>query len=104
MSQLKSLVNKRITKKVNFMGEKVEISKLTVSEVKSIQEDSKALMEDTDNEDAGFAFIKNIICKSVEGAEDLTDEDFDNLPMDELAKLSKDIMAFSGMAGDEKGK
>jgi hypothetical protein len=39
----------------------------------------------------------------VEGGEDLTDEDFETFPMDELSKLSTEVMKFSGI-GQDAGK
>jgi hypothetical protein len=39
----------------------------------------------------------------VEGGDDLDDTDFDNFPMEELSKLSNEIMKYSGL-GQEAGK
>jgi len=103
MASLKELSAKRITKKVKFMGENVEISKLTVMETMEIQELSKEL-ESSSDDNSGFAIIKCILCKAVEGADELTDDDFDNFPLEELSTLSTHIMQFSGMGTEDKGK
>ena len=42
----KSLVGKRLSKSVNFMGQKVDIKKLSVSEVMEIQEKAKEAEKD----------------------------------------------------------
>lgn len=96
---IKGLVGKKMTKPVKFMGSEVTISKLSVSEVIFIQEKAKSIAE---NESEGFEVLKTVIRSAVEGAEDLTDEDFDGFPLDELSELSNTIMKFSGMG--EKGK
>ena len=53
---------------------------------------------------AGFDLLKKVIRLSVEGASDLSDQDFDTFPMDELSKLSNEIMRFSGIASGDSGK
>ena len=100
MSGIKSLVGKKMTKDVPFMGEKVKISKLSVSEVMEIQNAAKKLESD-DSESLNI--LRTVIRSAVEGAEDLVDEDFEKFPMDELSKLSSEIMKFSGI-GTETGK
>jgi len=97
---IKGLVGRKMTKNVKFMGEDVKISKLSVSEVMEIQERAKALEKDGAE---GFNILKTVIRASVEGAKDLTDQDFDNFPLDELSKLSNEIMRFSGI-GQDQGK
>lgn len=97
---IKSLVGKKITKTFKFMGEDVKISKLSVSEVMGIQERAKNLTEDSEE---GFEILKSVIRAAVEGGSDLSDEDFSTFPMDELSKLSDEIMKFSGL-GKEQGK
>ncbi len=100
MSGIKGLVGKRVQKSVKFMGEEVKISKLSVSEVMDLQNLSKDLKED---ESAGLGMLRTVIRAAVEGGEDLTDEDFETFPMDELSKLSTEIMKFSGI-GQDAGK
>ena len=97
---IKNLVGKKMTKAVKFMGEEVKISKLSVAQVTDIQERAKGL---SDESSEGFDILKTVIRSSVEGGADLSDEDFDGFPMDELSKLSQEIMKFSGI-GQEQGK
>ena len=97
---IKGLVGRKMTKTVKFMAEDVKISKLSVSEVMEIQERAKALDKD---ESEGFNILKTVIRASVDGAKDLSDEDFSNFPLDELSKLSNEIMKFSGI-GQDQGK
>jgi hypothetical protein len=100
MADIKSLVGVRMTQSVKFMGQDIKISKLSVREVMAIQEAAKTLEQD---ESAGLDVLKSVITAAVEGAKDLTDEDFRGFPMDELSKLSAAIMKFSGIGG-EQGK
>ena len=97
---IRGLVGRKMSKDVKFMGETVKISKLSVSEVMQIQEAAKN-MEKDDSE--GFGILKTVIRSAVEGAGDLDDADFDTFPMDELSKLSTEIMKFSGI-GQDSGK
>jgi hypothetical protein len=97
---IKSLVGQRMTKTVKFLNSDVKISKLTVSEVLEIQNKAKDIDKD---ETAGLELLKTVIRSAVEGGEDLDDSDFDNFPMDELSKLSNEIMKYSGL-GQEAGK
>lgn len=97
---IKALVGKKMSKNVKFMGEEVKINKLSVDEVMAIQEQAKGVEE---NSQDGFAVLRAVIRSSVEDAKELTDEDFATFPMDELSKLSEEIMKFSGL-GKTEGK
>ena len=96
----KDLVGRRITKPVKFMSEDVKISKLTVAEVKEIQAQATAA---EGQEDEGFGTLRTVIRLSVPEAAEISDEDFSKFPIDELSKLSAEIMKFSGI-GTEAGK
>jgi hypothetical protein len=97
---LKGLIGRKMTKTVKFMGEDIKISKLTVAEVLAIQEKAKALEAENS---AGLEVLKTVICAAVEDAKELSDSDFEAFPMDELSKLSAEIVKYSGM-GAEQGK
>ena len=98
---MRALLGKRMTKKVAFMGESksLEIAKLTVAEVLEIQEAAKG---DGNDDKAGFNSLKIAIRMAVSEASDFTDDEFDEFPLDELMKLSKEIMTFSGIADTGK--
>lgn len=101
MTGLKSIIGKRITKKVKFLDTDVTIKKLTVSEVKELQEFSKG--SDEVSEDRMLDLIQFAIAKGVEGGEELTRAELENFPIDDLNKLVEQIMVFSGI-GAQKGK
>ena len=100
MSSIKEMIGRKMEKSVKFMGQDVKISKLSVAEVTEIQEQAQNITTDTAD---GFKVLKLVIRSGVEGGEDLTDEDFKNFPLDELSKLSGEILKFSGI-GTEQGK
>jgi hypothetical protein len=102
MAGIKGLVGRKMTKVTKFMGEDVNISKLNVSNVMEIQEKVKKLDE---NDNEGFDLLRLIIRAAVEGGDELSDEDFEGFPLDELSKISNEIMKFSGVtpgAGENK--
>jgi hypothetical protein len=97
---IRGLVGRKMTKTVKFMNEDVKISKLSVSEVMEVQELAKKIES---NESEGFNALKTIIRAGVEGGKDLDDQAFENFPLDELSKLSSEIMKYSGI-GQDTGK
>lgn len=113
---LGSFVGKRMTKSVKFMGEDVTISKMSVHEVQEIQavaaemqrvakEHEEAGTVNTDVESSDFGVLKLILRLGVEGAKDLTDAEIEDLPIDELSKLSNEVMKYVGLGAETpKGK
>jgi len=95
---MKHLVGKKISKKVDFMGDKVEIKKLTVNEVLKIQEATK----NTSEEDQ-INTLRVILRSAVVGADELSDEDIATFPLEELTSLSAEIVKYSGMVGATEG-
>jgi hypothetical protein len=99
---MKHLVGKTITKEVDFMGDKVEIKKLTVGEVMSVQK----LLEKSNkskSEDAQISLIRDVIKIAVIGANELSDDDFKQFPLAELNALSEEIIGYSGLGGGTEG-
>ena len=97
---MKHLVNKVVSEKVPFMGDEVEVKKLTVGQVMELQVVINAAAESTD-EDAQLKLLCDIIKVAVVGADELTDEDFSTFPISELTNLSEHIMRLSGLGGNE---
>jgi hypothetical protein len=98
---MKHLVGKEIIKKVPFMGDEVEVRKLTVGQVlevqKIIQKSSKSKSEDSQVE-----LIRDVIKLAVVGADELTDDDFRQFPLQELNALSEEIINYSGLGGNQE--
>lgn len=89
---MKHLVGKKMSTEVSFMGETVKITKLSVAEILKIQEATK-------KQKAGdeVSTLRMLIKMSVEGAKDLSDQEIESFPLDELTKLGAEIVKFSGM-------
>lgn len=101
---MKNLVGKRVEKAVPFVGDEVTIRKLSVSEVMEVQ---KLVAEFGGNDKDGnpkdpMALVRGVVRLGVTGADELTDEDFDTFPIDELNSLVSDVLSFSGIGEDNK--
>jgi hypothetical protein len=97
---MKHLVGKSLTEKVPFMGDEVEVKKLTVGEVLTLQKVITAAAESED-EQAQLRLLCDITKIAVIGAEELTDEEFNTFPISELTSLSEHIMRLSGLGASE---
>jgi hypothetical protein len=89
---MKHLVGKKMSTDVAFMGETVKITKLSVAEILKIQEATK-------KQKAGdeVSTLRLLIKLAVEDAKDLSDQEIESFPLDELSKLGSEIVKFSGM-------
>jgi len=97
---MKHLVGKAVTEKVDFMGDKVEVKKLTVGEVMGLQKTIDAATKSKED-GAQLKLLCDIIKIAVIGADELTDADFETFPVEELTGLSEHIMRLSGLGGSE---
>lgn len=81
------------------MGDEVEVKKLTVGEILELQ---KVIAKVGESEDAEkqIGLLRDIIKVAVIGAEELSDEDFQTFPIEELNKLSNSVMSLSGLGSD----
>jgi hypothetical protein len=95
------MLGKKISKTVTFMGEEVEIKKLSVSEVLTLQKSANELQKDANDAD-GLKLIVSIITTGVTEAAGMKFEDFKEFPMEELSRLSNEVMVWSGMSAEGK--
>jgi len=98
---LKKISGSHIQKTVNIDGTDVIIHKLSVAGAKAVQEAAKKSEKpvkegEAAKEDSGLEILKVIIRNGTE--EELTDVDFEQLPMDTLQRVASEIMIHSGMA------
>jgi len=96
---MKHLVGKLITKKVPFMGDEVEIRKLSVKEVLEVQEIVKKASKDK-SEKSQLKLVQDVLKIAVTGANELSDEEFNGFPLGELSAVSEEILAYSGIGGE----
>ena len=91
------------TKKVKFeavdSGE-VEIKKLNLAAVRKLQDIARD-HEDTESFESNIEAIRTVVRMSVVGAADMSDEDFDEFALGDLAELQQEIMAYSGLSAVE---
>jgi hypothetical protein len=97
---MKHLVGKALTEKVPFMGDEVEVKKLTVGQILDMQ-GMIAESNKTEGAASQVKLLRDIIQLSVVGADELTEEEFSGFPMAELNTLSEEIMRVSGLGGGE---
>jgi len=104
MSGFEKLVNKKIQKTTKFMGEDVTIFKLSIKQAQEIQAAAKRSgldgtnAEENENTEDAFAVLRLVINLGAEGASELSNEDFESFPMEEVTSLSNAIMEFSGLS------
>ena len=101
---LQALVGKRMEKDCTVMGQKIKISKLTVNQVMEIQAQVKENGTDSEDEKANFELLMKVIRMGANGAEQMSDDEFNDFPLEELSKLSQEIMKFSGIGAGNPGK
>jgi len=91
-------IGAKIEKEVSFLGQKVKITKLTVSQILNIQSTAKA---NEGNEDpmANLSLVMLVLKEGAKELSTLTDDEFKEFPMEELTSLSNEIMSYSGLAG-----
>lgn len=108
-----TLLGKKVSKTVPFLGAHITINKLTVAEVKDVQDAAKvaddavkaALANPDDDADVDqLGVLRAIVRAAVEGGTDLTDENFMEWPIEDISKLAKEIMKYSGIGDDDTGK
>jgi hypothetical protein len=91
---MKHLVGKPQTKKVEFVGDEVEIKKLSVSQVMELQEIIKKAAKSKDQ----LQVLRDILRIAVVGAEEMTNEDFDTFSPVDLNHLAEEILSYCGLS------
>ena len=98
MKNLLEKANK--TQKVKFMDtETVEVRKLTVAQVRDFQKLMGENPEEAGDE-KGLELQRYVIRTAVVGADELTDEEMDSFPLDDLSRLVNSILELAGVRGD----
>jgi len=103
-SDIKSrLLGARTKKQVKFLGETVNMHKLSVRQVLEFQELVKTISESETEKDLGnIKLVCAIIREGCPELAEFSDEEFQEFPLDELSSLSNSIMSFSGLDADKK--
>ena len=95
----------RKTKPYRFMGSEIDIMPLSVTEVKKFQAAMKQQEEESSDDDseAGLAAQRDLIRTGVVGAEDLSDEQLDQLPLADITKLANEVLKHAGLSQRDSG-
>ena len=99
---MKKFVGKLPTKKVPFMDDEIEIRKLTAGAVKRIGAASKTI----DVEEDALSVVAIVLNEGVvleEGEEPITAAFLEQFTLDDLNKLSNEIMAYAGVVTNPEG-
>ena len=83
-------------KTVKFMEKDLEISKLTINQVIRIQAITREA-EASEGDNSGIKILSAVIREGAAELKDLSQEDLQDFPMEELTILSNEIMEFSGL-------
>jgi hypothetical protein len=87
----------KVFKEVEFVGNPLNIRKLTVKEVMQVQELAKALANDNSDE-KNLELISYVITSGANDLHDVTKEEMLEFALDDLTALSNAIMEYSGLA------
>ena len=94
------------TTTIEFMGEELEVLKLSTKQVKDFQAAASKLREAAgeDATTAGFEIQRYIVRTAVVGAADLSDDELDSFPMADFSKLVGDVLEAAGLKTPEADK
>lgn len=96
--QFRDLLSKaEQTVKVKFLGSNIDVKKLSVADVEKFQ---SRLKEVKDEESEGLGLQRDIIRMGVVGAEDMTDDELNQFPLDDLSRLAEEVLRAAGVKGD----
>ena len=86
-------------KETKFVGEKLEIVKLTVAQAMTIQE--KVAASDAEDPEANLKILLLVLQEGAPDLAELTMDDLKSFSMVDLTALSTEIMKYSGMSGEK---
>lgn len=94
----RNLLDKRVTKEIEFLGDTVTVRKMSYIELKEFQKFAQDLnRKEKDEEARSRKFQHDLIRRSVEGGEDVTVEELGHFPPTDLAELGRQILEFNGL-------
>jgi hypothetical protein len=99
-SMTNRFVGTKVTKKVKFMGQDIEISKLTITQVMKIQAQAKVLEENA-SETENLKLLSIVVQEGAKELAELSLEELYEFPMDELTTLSNEVMKYSGLGNKD---
>ncbi len=85
------LTEEQMVREVPFMGGFIDVRKTTIRNLKDVQEATKDINFEEDTEES-MQFVYDTLRRFVVGAEDMTAEDFEEFPIEELSALIEEII------------
>lgn len=89
-------IGRKSTKNIEFLGEQLEIQKLSINQVIEVQRITKAA-ESENSDTSGVKILSFVIKAGAPELADITDSEFQDFPLAELSDLSNAILEFSGL-------
>lgn len=89
-------IGAKATKNVKFMEKDLEIAKLSINQVLRIQAVTKEA-EEAGDVNSNIKILSAVIREGAKELSELSQDDLQDFPMEELALLSNAIMEFSGL-------
>ena len=89
-------IGSKSVKSVKFMDKDLEIVKLTINQVIRVQAVTKQA-EESNDANSGILILSAVIREGAPELKELSQEDLQDFPMEELTNLSNSIMEFSGL-------
>ncbi len=81
----------QLKREVPFMGGVIDVRKTTVRDLRDVQELAKTIDFTKDTEET-MQFVYNTLRRFVDGASDMTDEEFEEFPVEDLSGLIQTIL------------
>ena len=99
---MKHLLKKpRATVSVPFLDDTVEVVKLSVAEVREFQKELESTKGKAEDAEASLGIQRKIIRLGVVGASELSDDELDSFPLDDLSTLAKAVLEQAGVRSTE---
>lgn len=89
--------NFKVTKKIKFLGQDIEINKLDVAGVLEIQELARAIDKENPSDKDNLKILLRFVRLGVEEFAELSDDELFKFPMEDLSNLSTEISKYSGL-------
>jgi hypothetical protein len=96
MTPTNRFVGLTTNKTTKFLGLDIEINKLSINQVLAVQAVTKAAEADT-SDASGIKILRAVVTAGAKELSSVSELDFQDFPMEDLATLSNEIMGYSGL-------
>ena len=99
---MKQFLNKTISKKIKVQGVEIELKALSLNEVMELQE-VVADLDNTDEMSSNLTVMRSMLRVGVLGADEMSDEDFNSIPLSVLSEAVSEVLAYAGLGAADEG-